>query len=96
MPWHIGQRTEGRLVMPRTTDPWRKRAEVDKPHLTITYGGWEWRVLQAHQTPEGERHNSYASWLCAVKSPYTMGSWDYGDTYIRDIPGAVPGYRGEA
>tara|TARA_R110000824_G_scaffold376372_2_gene567497 strand:- start:81 stop:320 length:240 start_codon:yes stop_codon:yes gene_type:complete len=48
-------------------------------------GGWEWRVLKKYQNPENEAKNPYARWLCAVKSPMTHGSWEYGDTYIKDI-----------
>lgn len=47
--------------------------------------GWEWRVLKKYQTPEKEATNPYARWMCAVKSPHTFGSYDMGDTYIRDI-----------
>ena len=31
---------------------------------------------------EGQRD---ARWFCAVKSPTTYGSWEYGDTYVKDI-----------
>ena len=24
-------------------------------------------------------------WFVAAKSPFTYGSWEYGDTYIKDI-----------
>ena len=29
--------------------------------------------------------NPYARWFCAVKSPNTYGSWEYGDTYAHDV-----------
>ncbi len=47
--------------------------------------GWEWRVLKKYQVPENEAKNKYARWYCAVKSPFTFGSWEYGDCYIKDI-----------
>lgn len=50
--------------------------------------GWEWRVLKKYQTPEKEAENPYARWLVAAKSDATFGSYDIGDTYIRDITGA--------
>ena len=75
-------------------DPWRKTAPLDKPHAEFTApGGWAWRVMKAYSTPDGERANPQARWLCAVSSPFTGGAWEWGDTYIRNIPGAVPGQR---
>jgi hypothetical protein len=47
--------------------------------------GWEWRVLKKYQTPEKEKGNVYARWFCAVKSPLTQGTYDMGDTYVRDV-----------
>jgi len=68
-----------------------KTAKVDAPYLIIVQGDWEWRVLKRYQSPEGERANPYARWFVAVRSPMTYGSWEYGDTYIREIPTAVAG-----
>jgi hypothetical protein len=68
-----------------------KTREVENPYAIFTLADWEWRVLQRYQTPEGEKKNPNAVWFCAVRSPMTSGSWEYGDTYIRDIPGAVAG-----
>lgn len=48
-------------------------------------GSWEWRVLKKYQKPEKEKENPYARWFCAVKSPYTYESWEYGDVYVNDI-----------
>jgi hypothetical protein len=47
--------------------------------------GWEWRVLKKYQSPDKEATNPYARWMCAVRSPMTQGSWDYGDTYVKDV-----------
>jgi len=41
--------------------------------------------LKKYQRPDLEAKNIYAVWLCAVKSPYTMGAYDLGDTYVTDI-----------
>lgn len=68
-----------------------KTRSVDEPYLIITEGDWEWRVLKRYQSPEKEAGNEYARWMCAVKSPATFGGWDYGDTYVSNIPGAVAG-----
>ena len=32
-----------------------------------------------------EKANMYARWYCAVKSPMTHGSWEYGDVYVNDV-----------
>ena len=48
-------------------------------------GVWEWRVLKKWQKPSREAENQYARWFCAVMSPHTYGSWEYGDTYVRDV-----------
>lgn len=81
----------------RVANAWGKTRPLDNPYAVFTApNGWEWRVLKAYQTPEKEKENwRWARWLCAVKSPFTYGSWEYGDTYITDIPGAYAGYRGE-
>jgi len=57
---------------------------VSNPWLTITDGSWTWKVLQA---PVTNPDKPFASWLCAVSSPYTFGGYDMGDTYINDIIG---------
>ena len=65
-----------------------KTVSIDNPYEVYTdpsYPGWEWRVLKHYQTPEKEASNTYARVYCAVKSPYTFGSWEYGDTYIKDL-----------
>ncbi len=63
-----------------------KMRKVNEPYeVWRNSQGWEWRVLKKYQTPEKEALNPYARWMCAVKSPYTGGSYDMGDTYIRDI-----------
>lgn len=71
-----------------------KMRDVDQPYAVFVdprYEGWEWRVLKRYQSPEKEAFNVYARWLCAVKSPATDGDWEYGDTYVHDIPGARRG-----
>lgn len=74
---------------------WAKTRPVNNPYTTFQYGDWEWRVLKAYQSPEKELGNQYARWLTAVRSPYTFGTFELGDTYIHDIPGARRGYRGD-
>jgi hypothetical protein len=62
---------------------------VDEPYETYVLGDWEWRVLKHNCSPAGEMKNPYASVFCAVRSPYTFGGWEYGDTYCQDIPGYI-------
>ena len=64
-----------------------KMRDKDDPYEIYILGGWEWRVLKKYQTPENEAKNEYARWMCAVRSPHTFGSFDFGDTYISDIKG---------
>lgn len=69
-----------------------KTRKVDNPYEIYKgddygYRDWEWRILKHYQTPEKEKNNPYARVFCAVKSPMTYDSWEYGDTYCKDIPG---------
>jgi|TARA_Y100001951_G_scaffold102035_1_gene108013 hypothetical protein len=63
----------------------KKATDVDTPYMIYEGNGFEWRVLKRYQKPENEKTNQYARWYCAVRSPFTHGSWEYGDTYISDI-----------
>lgn len=65
---------------------WSRARKVDAPYATFTSpDGWEWRVLKAYQTAAKEETNQYARWFCAVRSPFTYGGWEYGDTYCREV-----------
>ena len=46
---------------------------------------WTWHVLKKYQRPDKEAANPHARWFVAAKSPFTYGSWEYGDTYVSDI-----------
>lgn len=43
---------------------------------------WEWRVLKKWQVDDNKPQGI---WFCAVKSPMTYDSWEYGDVYVKDI-----------
>lgn len=62
-----------------------KMRDVNKPYEIWTAGDWEWRVLKKYQSPDAEAANPCGRWFCAVKSPHTFGSFEYGDTYINEI-----------
>lgn len=74
----------------------RKERKVDNPYEVYRshlLPGWEWRVLKKYQNPENEAKNEYARWFCAVRSPMTYGSWEYGDTYVKDILVTAKAYK---
>ncbi len=63
-----------------------KMKTVNEPYeIYRNCDGFEWRVLKKYQTPEKEAANPYARWMVACKSPMTGGTYDMGDTYVRDI-----------
>lgn len=67
-----------------------KSRPVERPYeVWRNLYGWEWRVLKKYQTPENEAKNQYARWFCAVKSPYTYGDFELGDTYVREVTGSA-------
>ena len=45
----------------------------------------EYRVLKKYKNPKNEAADPFARWFTAAKSEATFGSWEYGDTYVRDI-----------
>ena len=61
---------------------WGKTRKVESPYAVYTAPGWEWRVLKAYSADDDKQ---YARWFCAVKSPFTYGSWEYGDTYVTEV-----------
>ena len=67
----------------KVTDPyeiWKCRMEIGFEVLNIEY-----RVLKKYQASKGEAENPFARWYTAAKSEATFGSWEYGDTYVKDI-----------
>jgi len=48
------------------------------------FGETEMRLLKTYQVPANEGKNQYARWFVAVKSEMTYGSYDMGDSYIRE------------
>ena len=68
------------------SNPCGKTRKVDNPYeiWKSADGTWVWRVLKKYQSEENEAKNPYARWFCAVKSPFTYNSWEYGDCYCND------------
>lgn len=70
----------------RKKNPCGKMRKVNEPYeIYRSADGWEWRVLKKNQNPDKEEQNPYATWFCAVKSPFTHGSYDMGDTYKSSV-----------
>ena len=44
--------------------------------------GFEYQVLKKYQADDDK---PFARWLVRTKSPFTFGSWEYGDGYVADI-----------
>ncbi len=61
-----------------------KERKVEEPYeiWRTPDGSWEWRVLKKWQLDDNK---PYARWFCAVKSPFTYGSFEIGDVYVKDI-----------
>ena len=64
-----------------------KTRPIDNPYEVweSADGTWTWKVLKKYQKPSKEAENPYARWFCAVSSPYTDGSFEMGDVYVREI-----------
>lgn len=61
----------------------KKMRRDDEPaYLTFQSGDWTWEVIKTYQNDDAK---DYARWMCKVTSPYTWGSAEIGDTYVRDI-----------
>lgn len=68
-------------IQPLDPSTMRKTRPVDNPYEVWQAGDWEWRVLKKYSKNESD---PYARAFCAVTSPFTYGSGDLGDVYIRD------------
>jgi len=63
-----------------------KTRKVEDPYeIWEGSNGFEYRVLKKYQSEEKEKANPYARWFLATKSPYTYGSFELGDGYVKDV-----------
>ena len=67
-----------------------KRRDINNPYEIYTAqlidgGQFEWRVLKKYQAPCNEHNNAYARWHVGARSPFTFGSWEYGDEYVTNV-----------
>tara|TARA_R110002167_G_scaffold281166_1_gene486598 strand:+ start:336 stop:611 length:276 start_codon:yes stop_codon:yes gene_type:complete len=65
-----------------------KSRKQDNPYAVFKgegpFGETEMLLLKTYQIPTKERENVYARWFVAVKTPMTYGSYDMGDSYIKE------------
>jgi hypothetical protein len=59
----------------------KKTRPQDNPYEIWQAGDWEWRVLKKYQKDETD---PYARAFLATKSPFTFGTYELGDGYIRE------------
>jgi hypothetical protein len=62
-----------------------KRVTPETAYEVWQNGMHTYWVLKKYQAPEQELKNVYARWHCAVISPNTGKTFNYGDTYVRNI-----------
>tara|TARA_R110000824_G_scaffold72274_3_gene184438 strand:+ start:107 stop:409 length:303 start_codon:yes stop_codon:yes gene_type:complete len=72
-------------------NPFGKCRDLEKPYAVYVdrYEQFETRVLKTYEHYEKEQNNPNARWFVAVRSPYTFGSWEYGDSLSRNVVGDV-------
>lgn len=68
-------------------NPIRKGREATSPWATLEHpqADWEWRILKAYKSGKTSKQDKYSRFFCAVMSPYTYGSYEYGDVYVTDL-----------
>lgn len=65
--------------------PFGKSRKTESPYAVYKFRDFTWHVLKTYQHPDKEKGNIYARWLVAAKSNHTYGSWELGDTYVKDV-----------
>jgi hypothetical protein len=66
-------------------NPLGKGRDVENPYATFRAGGFEIRVLKTYKLAKNEVGDQYARWCTVARSPLTYGSWEYGDTYRKEV-----------
>ena len=65
-----------------------KSRNIQKPYAIWKgqgpFGNTEMCLIKTYQVPANEAKNQYAKWMVAVKSDMTHGSYDMGDSYIKE------------
>ena len=69
----------------------KKSRDYTKPYAIYRDDryGWEWRVLKAYSSAEGEDRNPRSRWFCATSSPITRDQtatgFELGDIYAVEV-----------
>lgn len=65
----------------------KRTATIDAPHAIFRSidRTWEFRLLKTYKNPETEIRDPYARWFMAVKSSFTNGQFNIGDTYLIEV-----------
>tara|TARA_R110002020_G_scaffold92079_2_gene223213 strand:+ start:300 stop:569 length:270 start_codon:yes stop_codon:yes gene_type:complete len=68
-------------------NPFEKTADIDSPYAIYVDKrfSYEYKVLKTYQTKDKESKNHHAKWKLAIKSPFTLGSYEIGDDYCLNI-----------
>jgi hypothetical protein len=74
---------KGKIDMAK--NPLGKSRDVENPYATFMAGDFEIRVLKTYKIAKNENGDQYARWYTVAKSPMTYGSWEYGDTYRKEV-----------
>ncbi len=65
-----------------------KSRTKDNPYAIFSgigpFGETEVKLLKTYQRPDKELKTPYARWFVAVKSEFTHGSYDMGDSYLNE------------
>lgn len=61
-----------------------KTRKIDNPYATFKMGNFVSQILRAYSTKTPE-DNPHVAWYTGAKSDHTYGSYEYGDTYIKEI-----------
>lgn len=73
-------------------NPFGKKREVSNPYAIYRDDkrDFEYRVLKSYQSRASEiKKPQRARWHLATLSPYTFGSWEYGDCYVNQLLGSA-------
>lgn len=61
-----------------------KARKVGNAYVVLDGGGWRWHILKLYKSPEASMKDGHARAFCYVEGIEK----EYGDVYLREIPGA--------
>ena len=60
----------------------KTRPASDPYEIWKNHSGWTWKVLKKYQADDNK---PFGRWFCSVSSPFTRGSEELGDVYVKEI-----------